>query len=44
MTRTVIRLIGGLALAAVTAMGVSPVWERPWPALGNCPRQCFLLR
>ena len=26
MTRTVIRLIGGLALAAVTAMGVSPVW------------------
>src|SRR4029450_8678896 len=26
MKRTVIRLIGGLALAAVTAMGVSPVW------------------
>ena len=26
MTRTVIRLIGGLALAAVTAMGVGPVW------------------
>ena len=29
MTRTVIRLIGGLALAAVTAMGVSPVWAAP---------------
>jgi hypothetical protein len=26
MTRRVIRLIGGLALTAVTAMGVSPVW------------------
>ena len=26
MTRTVLRLIGGLALAAVTGMGVSPVW------------------
>ena len=29
MTRTVIRLIGGLALAAVTAMGVSPLWAAP---------------
>jgi hypothetical protein len=29
MARTVIRLIGGLTLAAVTAMGVSPVWAAP---------------